>query len=172
MYEVIVLGATFAASGIAHRYKEKCLVIERQPRAGYEFFGGESFNACGDLSVYPFLKESHTVFCAEICSVTQNEGYFICETHGVDGFRSYEAKYIIDTRCNSNMCMSKTYDMLIESSELPCFSNVTCEKTVGNNRYILHCSVPLSCGYSEARILIGKVVRSFSKSQRLILLAD
>ena len=39
MYDVIVLGATFAASGIARQYKERCLVIERRAQAGYEFFG-------------------------------------------------------------------------------------------------------------------------------------
>ena len=43
MYDVIVLGATFAAAGIAQQHKEKCLVIERRAQAGYEFFGALDF---------------------------------------------------------------------------------------------------------------------------------
>ena len=172
MYEVIVLGATFAAAGIAQQYKEKCLVLERSARAGYEFFCAQGFLADAGLSVYPYFRECHTVFCTEICEVTQNDGYFLCQTHGVDGFRTYKAKKLIDTRCKDAMCVSKTFDLLVESEEIPVFPNTTWEQTEWENRYVLRCEVPLDCSYTEARLLAGEVVRSFSENQRLILAAD
>lgn len=42
-YEIIVLGATFTAAGIAQKYKEKCLIVERSTLAGYEFLGALNF---------------------------------------------------------------------------------------------------------------------------------
>lgn len=168
MYEVIVLGATFAAAGIAHKYKEKCLVIERRAQAGYEFCGEHPF----DTPIYPYLKECHTDFCVEIGAVEKTDGGFLCVTHGVDGFRSYTAKKVVDTRCNAEMAISKTYNLLIESEETPCFSNTACEKTGTENRYVIRCAVPLFCGYAEARSIAQKVIQCFSESQRLILLAD
>ena len=172
MYEVIVLGATFAAAGIAHKYQEKCLVLERSARAGYEFFGAQGFHAQEGLSVYPFLQECHTVFCAEICEVTQQNGSFVCRTHGVDGFRTYEGKRVIDTRCHAHMCHAKTFDLLVESREPPKLPNTTWERTARDDRYILRCRVPLDSSYTEARLLAGDVVRRFSENQRLILAAD
>ena len=45
--DVIVLGATFVAAGIAEVLKERCLILERRPQAGYEFINalrfGDSF---------------------------------------------------------------------------------------------------------------------------------
>ncbi|MBQ2695942.1 MAG: hypothetical protein IJF61_01415 [Clostridia bacterium] len=43
IYDVIVLGATFAAAGIANHYGENCLILERRPQAGYEFLNALSF---------------------------------------------------------------------------------------------------------------------------------
>ena len=43
MYDVIVLGATFAAAGLLQVYNDRCLVIERRPQAGYEFFNALNF---------------------------------------------------------------------------------------------------------------------------------
>ncbi|MBR5157872.1 MAG: hypothetical protein IKW59_08925 [Clostridia bacterium] len=42
-YEVIILGATFAAAGLIEKYKEKALILERRPQAGYEFFNAINF---------------------------------------------------------------------------------------------------------------------------------
>lgn len=42
-YEIIVLGATFTAAGIAQKYKEKCLILERSTLAGYEFLSALNF---------------------------------------------------------------------------------------------------------------------------------
>ena len=124
MYEIIVLGATFVAAGIANKFKKDCLVIEGRGDAGYEFFGNK-FISTEEFSVYPFLKECHTVFCAEICSVEKNANGFVCKTHGVDGFFCYQAERIIDTRTTAEMSESKTYDMLIESLDPPNFKNTT-----------------------------------------------
>ena len=172
MYEVIVLGATFAAAGIASKLKENCLVIERRSEGGYEFFGGQFFANTENLSVYPFLKECNTVFCTDVCSVQKTESGFVCKTHGVDGFVSYNAKRVIDTRTTAAICSSKTYAMLIESKEQPCFNNAICQAAKGENRYIVELPVPINCSFSEARIKALELVKGFSSTQRLILLAD
>lgn len=43
LYDVIVLGATFAAAGIAVAAKDSCLVLDSRPQAGYEFLNALSF---------------------------------------------------------------------------------------------------------------------------------
>lgn len=172
MYEVIVLGATFAAAGIASKLKENCLVIERRGDGGYEFFGGQFFADTENLSVYPFLKECDTVFCTDICSVKETENGFVCETHGVDGFVSYEAKKVIDTRTTSAMSCAKTYSLLIDSKETPCFQNAICKAARGEKRYIVELPIPIECGFSEARRKALELVKDFSDTERLILLAD
>lgn len=165
MYDVIVLGATFAAAGIARQYKENCLVIERRLQGGYEFFGADA-----DVPMYEIFKGCHTVFSAEVVSVEKTENGFLCLTHGVDGFRSYEAKRIIDTRCRGEMCVAKTYDLLMESPEVPAYP--FCEKAKGETRYILRCPVPLDCTYPQARAVVKEIAEQFSANQRLILTAD
>lgn len=171
MYEVIVLGATFAAAGIAHKYKEKCLVLERRMQAGYEFFGS-LYCGVGSACIYPCFQACHTVFGTGLVEVKPCDGGFACVTHGIEGFRTYKAKRVVDTRCNGAMSLSKTYNLLIESKETPAFSNVSWEKAEGENRYVLRCPVPLACGYTEARAIVQAVVQHFSETQRLILSAD
>ncbi len=152
MYEILVLGATYAAAGIAHQYRENCLVLERRAQAGYEFFG-----AGQNAEIYSYLKECHTVFCAEPVSVEKTEDGFLCVTHGVDGYRSYTARRVVDTRCNAAMSHAKTYDLLVENR---------------GRRAVMKCSVPLSCGYPEARRIAHKAILNFSPEERLILMAD
>ncbi len=151
MYEMLVLGATFAAAGIAHQYQENCLVLERRAEAGYEFFGEGK-----DGSIYSYFKECHTVFCVEIVSVEKTEDGFLCVTHGVDGFRSYTAKKVIDTRCNADMSNSKTYDLLVDRQ---------------GKREILRLPVSLDCSFSEARRIAQRRIEGFSE-ERLVYMAD
>lgn len=198
MYEVIVLGATFAAAGIALRHGEKCLVIERKAQAGYEFFSalnfgsgyekeiktsqaqalrqkllGENGNAYGgDRHIYAYFQQARVVFGVETVLIQKTEGGFVCVTHGVDGYVSYEAKKIIDTRTNAAMSRSKTYNFLLESVEEPSFPDVCCEKTGMQKHYVARCPVPLSSGYPQARAAVWNVIRQFSETQRLILSAD
>lgn len=167
MYEVIVLGATYAAAGIARQYKEKCLVIERRLQGGYEFFCGQ----CKE-PIYEIFGKCHTVFSAEIVEIQKTENGFTCLTHGVDGFRSYEAKHIVDTRCREEQCLSKTFDLLMESSEKPDFANVTWEQGNKDNRFILRCAVPIDCTYPQARAVEKAIVGQFAEGQKLILSAD
>ena len=49
MYETIILGATFAAAGIASRQKKKCLILEQSLQAGYEFFGALNYGTDYDV---------------------------------------------------------------------------------------------------------------------------
>lgn len=171
MYDVIVLGATFAAAGIAQHYNEKCLVIERRACAGYEFFGGSDF-AKEETEIYSHFKKCHTLFCTDPVSIEKTDDGFACVTHGVQGFYTYHARKVIDTRCSASMSLSKTYNLLISSEEEPIISNCKCQKVDGKNRYVLRCPVPLSCGYAEARALTLDIIKQFSETQRLILSAN
>ena len=167
MYEVIVLGATYAAAGIAQKYKEKCLVIERRLQGGYEFF-----LPVADVPMYEIFKGCDTVFSADVLSIEKTDDGFTCLICGVDGFRNYNAKRIIDTRCREEMASSKTFDLLMESDEKPNFANVTWEQGNKDNRFILRCAVPMDCTYPQARAMIKEIVEQFTAGQKLILTAD
>jgi len=58
-YEIIVLGATFTAAGIAQKYGENCLIIERRTTAGYEFFGALNFG--NDYGSKPVTAEGNVL---------------------------------------------------------------------------------------------------------------
>ena len=167
MYEVIVLGATYAAAGIARKYKEKCLVIERRLQGGYEFF-----LPVADVPMYEIFKGCDTVFSADVLSIEKTDYGFTCLICGVDGFRNYTAKHIIDTRCREEIAISKTYDLLMESDEKPNFANVTWEQGNKGNRFILRCAVPMDCTYPQARAVEKAIVEQFTEGQKLILSAD
>ena len=197
MYNVIVLGATFAAAGIAHQCRKNCLVIERRVVAGYEFFGALHFGSGYDTPIerqeaqtlqqrfqesksiyrcethiYPYLQQAQVLFGTEIVSVQKTQTGFACVTHNMEGFHTYTAKMVIDTRCNAEMCTAKTFPLLIASNEPPLFSDVSSQKTGVANHYVLPCPVPLACDYAQARTIAQKTIRQFTPNQRLILLAD
>ena len=196
MFEVIVLGATFAAAGIAQTCQKSCLILECSTRAGNEFFGalnfGKNYEApvCKDAAVqlqkklldsglyggernlYPYFQNTNILFQTAVVSVKSVDGHFVCLTHGIDGYASFEAKRVIDTRSRDSLCCSKTYNLLVESLEIPLFPGVTTEKAPGNNRYILRCAVPADCSYQEARKTAFGVMQNFAEDQKLILSAD
>ncbi len=171
MFEVIVIGATFAAAGIARKYQDKCLVIERSMQAGCEFFGALDFSVA-ETEIYPYFQDCHIRFAAELVSVEETKDGFACVTYGVDGFSTYYAKKVIDTRCNEEMCVSKTYNLLVHSEETPVFSDAVPVKALGGDRYLVRCPVLLSCGYVEARAQARKLMEQFSETQRLVLSAN
>ncbi len=196
MYDVIVLGATFAAAGIAHKYKKNCLILEHGLQAGSEFFGALQFGSDYDkmpenkeavalqesfassniysctAQIYPYLQEANVLFDTQFVSAQKTENGFLCVTHGVEGFCTYEAKRVIDTRSNAAISISKTFNLLIESKETPVFSGVHSEKTGMENHYVLRLPVPLSCGYTQARAAAQNIVQQFSETQKLILSAS
>lgn len=196
MVDLIVLGATFAAAGIAQHYKENCLVLEHGSQAGYEFFGALNFGRDtlkpatqkeafdlqmnianggiygGERHIYPCFQNANILFQTDVVSVEQTDGHFVCVSHGIDGFATYEARAVIDTRCRDAMCLSKTYNLLMESPETPVFSGATTKRAPGENRYILCCAVPKDCSYPEARDIARRIIQQFSGDQTLILSAD
>ncbi len=165
MYEVIVLGATFAAAGIAESYQKDCLVLERRAEAGYEFFCPH-FDS--DMEVYPHLQKADVLFGTDVVSVEKTENGFSCTTHGAEGFRTFAAKRVIDTRCSAKLCHGKTYDLLIESPVTPDFPGVACKYVGEKKHYILCIPVPLDWGYTRARAKALDIIRQFSETQRLI----
>lgn len=196
MYEVIVLGATFAAAGIAQRYGKKCLILEQKETAGYEFFGalcyGSGYEKApsrkesaalqksllegglygGDRNIYPCLKAAQVRFRTTLVSVHKKDGFFLCETHGIDGFVTFDAKKVVDTRTGDAICDSKTYNLLMESPEVPSFPGVLTEKGYAENHYILRCPVPLDCSYPQAHQAARRIIAAFGDGQRLIYSAD
>ena len=197
MYDVIVLGASFAAAGIAEICRKNCLVLERRMQAGYEFFGALQFgtgyekplrsekakelrahfekNAYpfgNDPLLYPIFKQSDILFGTETVFVEKRGEHFVCTTHGVDGYRTYEAKRVIDTRCHPENCSSKRFNVLIESKEEPQFNGIACTKADTEGRYVLHIPVSLTCTFSEAAKKTLELVQAFSPAQKLILSAN
>ncbi|MBR2634760.1 MAG: hypothetical protein IKD31_04195 [Clostridia bacterium] len=198
MYKVIVLGASCLAAGLAKRYQKECLVIERSAWAGYEFFGALNFGCHYEKPVtgneakalqkllaespagpygfeanfYPFFKEAKVRFQTELISVQKTADGFLCETHGVNGYRLYEAEHIIDTRCTPEMSLSKSYNLLIESPRTPDFSGVRFLRGEMENHWILQCEVPLFCNYPQARSIVLQVMENFSEGEKLILSAN
>lgn len=150
MYEILVLGATYAAAGFAERYQEKCLVLESRAEAGYEFFGEQG------RRIYTELNRCRTLFCVRVVSVERTEDGFLCVAHGVEGFHSFRAKRVVDTRCTAAMSDSKTYNLLIDRR---------------GRREILRLPVPLDCSFAEARGIAKKKMEGFSE-ERLIYMAD
>lgn len=198
MYDVIVLGATFAAAGVVSVYGEKCLILERSLRAGSEFFGALQFGSYGekapesqsalslqkelfrkgeprygkDALIYSFLKEGICLFASETVSIKEKDGIFHCKIHGAEGFLTFEAKGVVDTRANAKMSASKTYNLLIESEEIPNFDGVLWEKADDGSRYILRIPVGLDCSFQDAREKALMTIQKFSSTQKLILSAD
>lgn len=171
MYDVIVLGATFAAAGIAQKLGERCLVIERKGMAGSEFFG--ALRSIGEeAQLHSRFEKCKLLFCTDVVTVEKTGEGFFCVTHGVDGFRTFQAKQVVDTRCTDEICQSKTFNLLIESKETPSFANVQWERAKGENRYLLCCPVNAGCSYPQAREMALDLVKQFSETQRLILSAD
>lgn len=196
MYDVIVLGATFAAAGIAHTYQKNCLILEQGFQAGNEFYGALQFGSEYDkkpkhpqaveflekfmgnslytrhTEIYPYLQEADVLFGTQVTLIQKTEKGFQCVIHGCQGFYTYEAKQIIDTRSNEKISTSKTFNLFVESDEAPSFPGVTAEKTGVEKHYILRLPMSLSCGYQEARAMVMDVVQQFSETQRLILSAS
>lgn len=198
MYETIVLGATFLAAGIAARQKKSCLIIEPTFQAGYEFFGALNFGSGYDAPlktregeslhrqffgegvtpymrntyIYPILQESNVLFGTQVVSIEKQEEAFLCKVYSADGYSSFLAKHIIDTRCNEGVSCAKTYNLLVESGAAPQIAGVTMENTGVDRHYVLHCPVPLLCDYGQARAIAEETIRQFSEEQKLILLAD
>ncbi len=170
MFDVIVLGATYAAAGIAEQYQKSCLILERRAEGGYEFFHPRQ-NA-DPAALYKSLGKAEILFCTETVCVEKKNGAFLCKSYGVEGFRTHAARQVVDTRCDEKMSVSKTLGLLVESKTPPRLTGIDCEKTDMEDLYILRHPVPLSCGFSEARGLIKRTVESFPPDQRLILSAN
>jgi len=198
MFDVIVLGATFAAAGIVEAYEKNCLVLERRMDAGSEFYSALALTSepvpfCGDEAcrdfanrfeeesptafgrdavLYPIFQKCRTIFATELVCVRRTGDGFLCSTHGVNGFSEFEAKRIVDTRTHERFCISKSFNLLIESPETPEFDGVSWKRIDCDGRYVLHCPVPPSGNLIQARKITLETVRKFSPSQKLILSAN
>ncbi len=195
MYDVIILGATYLGAGLAQYYKEKCLVVEAEHRAGYEFHGTlQEFPAgtpkheaaCqlqkmltekpgiheSHPAIYPWFQDCQILFGTRVADIQKEEAGFSCTLHGSRGFETYRAKAVIDTRCSDSMCESKTYNFLMESPTLPHFPGTVCTETSVPNRYLVACPLPPDCDFPTARQAMAAVMAQFAPEQRLILSAS
>ena len=197
MFDVIILGATFAAAGLAQHYKQDCLVIEASHRAGYEFYGTlQEFPldtylpkqpaACAlreklmqmpvihgsHPAIYPYFQDCHIRFGTQVAAIRREKTGFFCTVHGSQGFVTYQAKTIVDTRCSDAISQSKTYNFLMESPALPAFSGAICKETAVPGRYLVQCQLPCDCDFPQARNAMLAIMEQFTPQQRLILSAD
>ena len=205
MYDMIVLGATFAAAGISRSCKGSCLILEPKPYAGYEFVNALHFGSGYETPLkspearelyetflkrrifredriclfdcaspfYKLLEGREVLLGMQILRVEKQGDSFSCLVHGVSGYRTFEARRIVDTRCDSSMCRSKTYNMLIDGSgtvTLP--ADVKQEAWGLSHNYVLRCEVPLQTDYCEARKRATQVLKDLPEGHKLILLAD
>lgn len=205
MYDLIILGATFAAAGIARTYTGSCLILESRPQAGYEFISALHFGTNYDLPVksaeaqamqetfakrhafsndriclydcaapfYQLLEGLPVLLNTQILHVEKTLEGFRCATHGVAGHRIFEAKTVIDTRCNSRMCVSKSYNMLIDGvGEVVLPPDVVWEPWGFSHNYVLRCSVPLDAGFIAAREKAFQIINALPEGHKLLQLAD
>ena len=205
MYDLIILGATFAAAGIARTHNGSCLILENKPQAGYEFISALHFGTNYDLPVksteaqalqetfvkrqafsqdriclydcaapfYQLLEGLPILLNTQILGVEKNADGFRCATHSVAGHRAFEAKQVIDTRCNPRMCSSKTYNMLIDGvGEVALPPDVIWEPWGFSHNYVLRCSVPLEASYIAAREKALQTIYALPDGHKLLQLAD
>ena len=205
MYDLIVLGATFAAAGIAQTFPGSCLILEPKPLAGYEFLStchhGTDYHI---PAVYPLAQQMQRTFaekgafahnrtclfdCAapfytllegkevllntHILSTEKTDDGFRVTVHGINGFRTFTAKRIIDTRCNNRMCQSKTYNMLIDGTgEVTLPEGVVREEWGFTHNYVLRCTVAPEDTLITARKRAKEVLEQLPEGHKVILLAD
>ena len=195
MYDIIVFGASYAAAGIAHTHKKRCLILEAGMQGDNDFYGALQFGSDYDRTpkneaavtlqknfldtnvyqraplIYPYLQEADVLFGIRPVSVKKTENGFVCEAYGIEGFCTFEAKKIVDTRTGDDDIEAKTFNVLMVSDKTPNFEGVEAEKTDFEGHYVLHFPVPLSQGYKEARVMVRKAVDQFSEAQQLIISA-
>ena len=196
MYDFIILGATFASAGLAHILEKRCLIIEESLQAGGEFYSALNFGKDyyslvknteseklkelfiskgvygSDSFIYPYLSKADVLFGTSVLSIDSTDLGFLCSVHSVEGFETFEAKNIIDTRSNENISISKSFNLLFESKIIPENLGVEFEKAFMENHYVLKITVPLCYGYYEARKDAIKVIEKFTAEQKLIISAS
>ncbi len=144
MYDVIVLGASFAGAGIASRLQTSCLVVEESLRAGYEFFAAFAFGTgweklptqsesralreamlekgeislAGDRHLYPYFRGCDILFGTRLFQIEREKDSFLCTLHNAKGFSTLRAKRIVDTRASERNSRAKSYNLLLEGGEV------------------------------------------------------
>lgn len=125
MYDVIVLGASFAAAGIAKVPKKNCLILERRMQASYEFSGALQFGTAYDK---PLRHKSAETLRSQFKSNAYPYGNDVL-------------LYPILKQC----------DTLFSMEIVSLFEDIPCEQADSEGRFMLRISAPLSCSFSEAR---------------------
>ena len=78
-YDVIIIGATFTATGLLRKYSDRCLVIERRPQAGYEFLNALKFGTDYDKELKTVdAKELYERFVSKNAFCGENICLFDC----------------------------------------------------------------------------------------------
>ncbi len=205
MYDLIILGATFTAAGIAQTFPGSCLILESKPLAGYEFLSACHYGADYHIPpVSPLAQRLHRTFtekgafandriclfdCAapfyalledkdvllntHIIHTEKTDEVFCVTVHGVNGFRTFTAKRVIDTRCNNGMICGKTYNMLIEGTgDIVLPEGVIREEWGFTHNYVLRCAVVPDATFITAHKRAMEVLETLPEGHKVILLAD
>ncbi len=121
---------------------------------------------------YKLLENKNVLLNTEIVSAEKKEDYFVCTTYGVSGYKTFEAKKIIDTRENENICVSKTFNLLIDGDTSELSSDIAYEKWGFENQYVIKMPVSVDASYFEARREAKKIIENLPVSHKLVLSAD
>jgi len=162
-YKVIILGATWLATGLAEELGNKCLIIERRPQAGYEYLNAMKWDSKrmfdSAVPLYKSLKRKNVLLQTEVVSVRKEAQGYEVVTHGVSGFRTWHADSVIDTRPEKNKSISKSLNILVSSGE-------------DSELKVLRCPVSLKTDYAEARKIVAERIAELPKGNLVIHIAD
>ena len=121
---------------------------------------------------YRLLEDKNVLLNTEIISVCQKVDHFVCTAHGVSGFRTFEAKKIIDTRCDDDNCNAKTFNLLMDGNVSELSSDLEYENWGFENNYVLRIPVSTDETYTQARKKAKEIIGNLPGSHRLVLSAD
>lgn len=169
-YDLVILGAGFAAAGLVTSYRGKSLIVERRWQAGAEFFGCLYPNE-EEGEIHRLLQEHEVLFGTETVTVEPTAEGFLCRFFGPNGFLSVTARQVVDTRTPPEACQEKSFCLLVECPVVPSHPIFEVEKAKGRDRYLLRCPVPLTASFPEAREKALHLLTEARPPMRLILSA-
>ncbi len=202
-FDCIVLGATFAAAGLAAVLGPRCLILEEGPLAGYEFISALHFGdgyeaplqsaAARELQtefhqrgafengriclldcagpLYRRLQDQKLLLNTAVAGVTKTEDGFSLLTHGVAGFRRWQARHIIDTRPQPQDITTKSLNALLtvpEDAAPP--PELALQRWGHPGQLVLQCPVAADADEPQARAALNALLQQ--TPYRLALTAE
>lgn len=192
MYDVIILGATFAAAGIARSCCGSALILESRPDAGYEFVSALDFGT-------GYEKQPVTQEGAALWKAFEEKGafqgaqpcLFDCDTllyQLLLGQTVLFNMHIVSVQKDESGFVCEAYGpsglrtfyakRIVDTRCMPqqCTAktyNMLIDGGTGpDGHYVLRCPVSLDADYAQARAVAMKALEDLPEGHKLLLLAD